>query len=60
MKNFYKIIAAFLLVFSIGFFATYLSIHSTFKKLKKEQLISDAPSLILKNTSKVVHTNLSF
>lgn len=55
MKNFYKIIAAFLLVFSIGFFATYLSINSTFKKLKKEQLITDAPSLILKNTSKVVY-----
>ena len=55
MNNFYKIIAAFLLVFSIGFFATYLSINSTFKKLKKEQLITDAPSLILKNTSKVVY-----
>ena len=55
MKNFYKIVAAFLLVFSIGFLVTYLSINSTFKKLKKEQLITDAPSLILKNTSKVVY-----
>jgi len=57
MKNFYKIVAAFLLVFSIGFFATYLSINSTFKKLKKEQLITDAPSLILINTSKVVYNS---
>jgi len=57
MKNFYKIVAAFLLVFSIGFFVTYLSINSTFKKLKKEQLMTDAPSLILKNTSKVVYNS---
>ena len=55
MTNFYKIVAAFLLVFTIGFIVTYFSINSTFKKIRKEQLVTDAPSLIFKNTSKVVY-----
>jgi len=55
MKNFYKITAAFLLVFGIGFLVTYITINATFKKIKEEQLITDSPSLILRNTSKVVY-----
>lgn len=47
--------AAFLLVFTIGFITTYFSINATFEKIRKEQLVTDTPSLILKNTSKVVY-----
>jgi len=53
MKNFFKILAAFLLVFTIGFLITYISINSTFNKISNEKLITDTPSLILKTTSKV-------
>jgi len=53
MKNFYKILAAFLLVFTIGFLITYISINSTFNNISHENLITDIPSSLLKNTSKV-------
>jgi hypothetical protein len=56
MKKIYKITTIFLLVFSIGFVATYFSVNSTFKKIKKDHLVTDAPSLILKHTYKVVRS----
>jgi len=55
MKNFYKIVAAFSIIFTIGFFATYFSINYTFEKIRKKQLVNDIPFIILKNTSKVIY-----
>ncbi len=53
MKNFFKILAVFLVVFTIGFLITYISINSTFDKINNEENITDTPSSILNNTSKV-------
>jgi len=53
MKNFYKILAVFLVVFTIGFLITYISINSTFDKISNKEKITDIPSSLFKNTSKV-------
>ncbi len=52
MKNFFKILAVFLVVFTIGFLITYISINSTFDKISNEEKVTDTPASILNNTSK--------
>ncbi|MEZ4841465.1 MAG: hypothetical protein R2821_08110 [Flavobacteriaceae bacterium] len=40
MKNFFKILLSFLIIFTIGVCVTYISINNTFKKIDKEELVS--------------------
>lgn len=53
MKNFYKIILAFILVFCLGFFLTYLTISSTLNNDTTEVQITELPTSILYKTTQV-------
>lgn len=53
MKNFYKILLAFILVFCLGFLVTYLTISTTLDKDTSELRISDIPNTLLKDSTGV-------
>ena len=53
MKNFYKILLAFLLVFCLGFLITYITISTTLAHNTTELHISEIPHLMLQKTSQV-------
>ena len=53
MKTFFKILVAFLILFCLGLFITYLSIHNTFKKVEKEHLVTSFSNSILSKTYQV-------
>jgi len=53
MKNFYKIIAIFLLLFSLGLFISYVTITKSFKKSDKEESVTKLSTSIIKDTYQV-------
>ncbi len=51
MKNFYKILLAFILVFCLGFLVTYLTISTTLDKDTTELKVTDIPTTLLTDSS---------
>jgi uncharacterized protein YneF (UPF0154 family) len=51
MKNFIKILLAFLLLFFVGLFVTYKTINHTFKKIEKEHIVSTFSNSVIYQTS---------
>jgi len=53
MKNFYKILAIFLLLFSLGLFISYVTITKSFKKSHEEESVTKLSTSIIKDTYQV-------
>lgn len=53
MKKFYKILAIFLILFSLGLFVSYITISKSFKNSPKDESVSKISSSILEDTYQV-------
>ena len=53
MKNFYKILAIFLLLFSLGLFLSYVTITKSFTKSHNEESVTKLSIAIIKDTYQV-------
>ena len=53
MKNFYKILAIFLLLFSLGLFISYITITNSFKKPNKEESVTKISTSIINDIYQV-------
>lgn len=53
MKNFYKILAIFLLLFSLGLLVSYITISKSFKKSPKEVTVTKLSNAFIKDTFQV-------
>ena len=53
MKNFYKILLAFIIVFCLGFLISYLAISTTLDKDTTEVKVSDIPTSLLQDSTRI-------